>query len=318
MNRAYLIYVHFLNFHWKLWDPALKMDIRVQKGVFVFYILIIGLFYGVMFAGQLLGFVELYNTLPVISLSLLIGAAAVWAYFHWGGARFYDSIFQHHSDQEKPYYLNGVLYAASLMVISFLFLLPLVRWPYSPIGDTLTWDAGLYHFPKAIELYRSGSFWDMGIPYGEYPIGYESLLAFGLVLTRNELLFGTIHALIAIYFVLTVWLLGCRYTRLSPPLLLFITSLLMLSGSFPVESNLWWVFYHLINTIGKNDLLLSAAVLTVILHAPVGPLQRKNAYHTAGIMLATMIAISIKPNAIYLVVPDLVVDCVALVETVCA
>jgi len=281
----------------------LKMNGRIQKSLFIFYVVIIGLFYGLMLAGQLLGFMGGYRSVPAILTSVLAGAGAVWAYFHWEGWHFYDSIFERHADQGRSRYLNVLLYAASLIVILFLFVLPLVRWPYSPIGDNLTWDAGLYHFPKAIDLYRTGSFWDLGVPYGEYPIGYESLLSFGLVITQNEMLFGVVHALIAMYFTLTVWLLACRYTRLSPPLLFFVTSLLMLSGSIPVESNLWWILYHLINTIGKNDLLLSAAVLSVILHAPVGISRSENRFHELGVILVTMIAIAVKPNAIFLVVP---------------
>ncbi|MBE0699527.1 MAG: hypothetical protein IH586_21600, partial [Anaerolineaceae bacterium] len=282
---------------------GLEMNVRIQKGLFVFYILIIGLFYGAMLAGQLLGFVGGFWPLPAIVVSVLVGAAVVWAYFHWGGWNFYDSIFGHHNSQGEINLLNAVFYIASLVVILLLIVLPLARWPYSPVSDMLTWDAGLYHFPKAIELFRTGSFWDLGIPYGEYPVGYESLLALGLTLTQNEMLFGTLHALIAVFFLLSIWLLECRYTWLSPAQLLFVTSLLLLSGSFPVESNLWWVFYHLVNTVGKNDLLLSAAVLAVILHAPVGSLHRENEYHVLGVVLATMIAISVKPNAIFLVAP---------------
>ena len=279
------------------------MKFRIQKVLFVFYILILGFFYGAIMAGQLLGFSGAFWPLPAILISVLVGAGGVWAYFHWGGWNFYGLIFQNARNREENLYLDKVLYFAALAVILLLIVLPLARWPYSPVSDTLTWDAGLYHFPKAIELFRTGTFWDMGVPYGEYPVGYESLLALGLTLTQNEMLFGTVHALIAVFLLLSIWLLECRYTGLPPALLLFGTSLLVLSGSIPVESNLWWVFYHLITTIGKNDLLLSAAVLAVILHAPVGPLCSKNPFHAVGVMLATMIAISVKPNAIFLATP---------------
>jgi hypothetical protein len=41
-------------------------------------------------------------------------------------------------------------------------MVPLARWPYSPVSDVLHLDAGAYHFPKAIELYKTGT-------YGYYP-----------------------------------------------------------------------------------------------------------------------------------------------------
>ncbi len=204
-------------------------------------------------------------------------------------------------EHERPNLLETVLYAAGLILLVLLILLPVIRWPASPIATSLEWDAGAYHFPKAIELYATGSAWDFTISYGEYPFGYESLLALGLSITASEALFGLVHGLINLTLVLSLWLLARRYTKLPGGFLFFLTNLLVLSGMLPVESNLWWVFHPLLYTIGKNDLFLGAALLAALLHAPVGRKANQTQFHPAGLAITSMIALSIKPNALYVV-----------------
>ena len=61
-----------------------------------------------------------------------------------------------------------------LSILVILNIVPNINWPNNTLEDRLDWDAGEYHFPKAVELYKTGSVWDFSISYGEYPFGYES------------------------------------------------------------------------------------------------------------------------------------------------
>ena len=263
------------------------------------FITLLALVFGGIFAGQVLGFLRLYTPAAAILLTLAVAVAACWLYIRSGGLTFLQSITSTDDEADKPSLLEIALYAAGLILLVLLILLPVLRWPASPIATSLEWDAGAYHFPKAIELYATGSAWDFTISYGEYPFGYESLLALGLSTTGSEALFGLVHGLINLTLVLSLWLLARRYTQLPGGFLFFLTNLLVLSGMLPVESNLWWVFHPLLYTVGKNDLFLGAALLAALLHAPVGRKANQAQFHPAGLAITSMIALSIKPNALY-------------------
>lgn len=267
------------------------------------YGVLTGLFYGVIFSGQVLGLAGLYRSPWVIVPFALVGSGiASWLYFRQGKAFFEALTTGRHASTRRPL-LDWVLLSAGVLILVLLVLVPLIRWPLSPINEILHWDAGAYHFPKAIELFRTGSAWPLTIAYAEYPFGYESLLSFGLVLTGNEALFGTIHAFIALYLLLTIWLLGRRYTHLPDGILVLSTSLLLFSGRFVPSSNPFWIFTDLVYMIGKNDLWLGVLLLGMLLHIPAGPKSNQKAYHLIGLALLTMLAFSTKPNSVYLAVP---------------
>ena len=277
------------------------MNKSLNKLSFLVYITLLALLFGAIFSGQVLGFLKLYTPAVAIILSLAAAVTAFWLYKRNGGLTFLQTITPTDNEPKRPTLLETSLYAAGLILLVLLILLPVIRWPASPIATSLEWDAGAYHFPKAIELYATGSAWDFSISYGEYPFGYESLLSLGLSVTGSEALFGLAHGLINLYLVLSLWLLARRYTQLPGGILFFLTNLLVLSGMVPVESNLWWVFHPLLYTIGKNDLFLGAALLAALLHAPVGRKANQAQLHPAGLALTSMIALSIKPNALYVV-----------------
>ncbi|MCX7976466.1 MAG: hypothetical protein N2646_05275, partial [Bellilinea sp.] len=151
--------------------------------------------FAVIFTSQLTAFLGIFRLLPVLLLGGLVFIAAVWLFFRWDEGGLLAGLQQRGSIPAGTGWLNWVGWFVSLLVFFLVILLPLIRWPYSPISDVLHWDAGAYHFPKAIELYKSGTYWDLSIPFGEYPNGFESLLAFGLLLTKDETLFGSAHAL---------------------------------------------------------------------------------------------------------------------------
>ncbi|MCJ7623562.1 MAG: hypothetical protein MUO76_08650 [Anaerolineaceae bacterium] len=275
-------------------DFLKKFPIRI-------YGILISILYAIILSGQVLGFLRIYTPITALLSGLITAVLASWAYFTFGGSAFLTAVLPKKKDRKTSHPLEIICYAAGLVLLILLMLWPLMRWPYTPISETLSWDAGIYHFPKAIELYRTGSAWDLSLSYGEYPFGYESLLAFGLSISGDGLLFGSAHALITLFLLLTIWFLARRYTQLPPGVLFFLSSAQLLSGTLPIESNLWWIYKHLVYTIGKNDLFLGAALLAVIFHAPIGPQRNQTSSHPFGLAFTSMIALSIKPNAIFIV-----------------
>lgn len=276
----------------------------VSRILYYVFAVCLSLLAAALFTSQLLGFLSFYRPWLAVLLTLVLGAAAFYYYVSWEGGRFYAAALAEPEEQHtRRVWLDGFMLGSGLLLLALLVLLPLVRWPYSPISETLHWDAGAYHFPKAVELWRTGTYWDLSIPYGEFPNGFESLLSFCLSITGNEALFGSAHAMIALAFCLAVWLLARRYTRLPGGLLLFLTSMLVLSGELFVAFNPWWILSNQVFMIGKNDLLISLAALAVLLHAPVGTDRNKTAEHVPGMAYATLTALATKPMGLYVAAP---------------
>lgn len=261
-----------------------------------FFGFLISLIYGAVFSGQILGLAGIYRGWLAILLTALTTGGIFYLYLI-KGEEFWGL-------QQKPgcnvqgeeYWLKIAFAIGGIGLLIVLVLVPLIRWPYSPITTDLPWDAGLYHFPKAIEMLSTGSAWDMTISYGEYPFGYESLVALAFALNHAGLLLGGVHALIALFFFFSIVLLIARYTRLPRAPVIFIVSILIL-GQFlapKFDSNIWWIFWPQAILIGKNDLFLAAALLVVLLHMPA---SREQPYFPFGLAVASMIALSIKPNA---------------------
>jgi hypothetical protein len=253
------------------------------------------LFYGIIFAGQVLGFFGIYHSWIAVPLALLVCVAAGYFYF-----KLQPVAGEQNPDDSAFSKLDLVFGLCALVLTVLLVAVPLVLWPASPAGKTLTWDAGLYHFPKAVELFRSGSMWDMNVCYAEYPLGYESLLSFTLLLTGSAAAFGAVHFLLALFLIAALWLLARRYTRLPAGLLLLGILAVLLSGFLDKDNNPWWVYYPLIFTVGKNDLFQGAAVLAVLAFAPFVAARdnEEPAWHPASFALASMLALSIKPNSL--------------------
>lgn len=266
------------------------------------FITLTALFYGVIFAGQVLGLLKLYSVELAVLVSLLCGGLVF--YFLSVNLRWF--VFLDTEDTASKNFssklLNISLALAGLALFTVLVLYPLARWPFSPISQNLNWDAGLYHFPKAIEMLSTGSAWDMTIDYGEYPFGYESLLALAFGLNHGGYLLGLTHALIALYFFLAWWLVMARFTRLPHGMIIFLVALLTISRLYlpKNDNNIWWVLWTQVILIGKNDLLLGALLLAIALFTPPGD-DENNAY-LPGLAATSMLALSVKPNAALLVV----------------
>ena len=261
--------------------------------------------YGVIAGVSLLGFLGIYRPLPGILVSIAISAIVYYWFATHAELRLIESIQKKAGVTFSPW-LELLLIISGLLLLCLLVLVPVARWPYSYSGDWFVWDAGLYHFPKAIELFRSGSVWDLSIPYGEYPFGYESLLTFAISLTGNVNLFGLMHVIIILLLILSTWIIAKILTNLSPGLLLILIALMILSDYIFQTFNLWRIFTLDIYTVGKNDLLLTAAQLSLIVFALIPYKNNKDHWGLIGISLTSMIALGIKPNSIFLVGPLIV------------
>lgn len=143
----------------------------------------------------------------------------------------------------------------------------------------------------------------MTIDYGDYPYGYETIVAFFYILNGNGFLIGMVHSIITLLLFLTIWFLGIRYTSIPHSVMFFLSGLLLASGFLPIESNLWWSIKYSIYTIGKNDLLLGTLILVFLLFSPISPSKNKRECSIPGMAVSSMLALSVKPNAVYTLIP---------------
>jgi len=269
--------------------------------LFNIYLGITCFFYSVIFAGSILGVAGLYKAVYVFPLVLI---TALLLFIVLGRTNMVDK----HQILRRNY-PNGwaisenIVYVITILLIILLILIPIVRWPESIAGDWFPWDAGKYHFPKAVEMVRSGSANDMTIAYGEYPFGYESLLSFSMLVSENANLFGWMHALIDIFFIFSFWLLAKRHTQIRSSFLLLLITLVILSNYFFKFLNLWRVFQMEMVTVGKNDLLLAASILSILFFYPYPMTGKFDMRAMIMTSVAGMVALSVKPNAAYILAP---------------
>ncbi len=266
-------------------------------------IFLLSLFFGIVLAAQILGAAQIYTPPLAILLSLALGSVALTWLLRNDILGYLRGLFNRPAALELPAWLEALLFAAAFLLLILLILLPLVRWPFSHISETLHWDAGAYHFAKAVELYRSGSLWDLSIPFGEFPNGYEALLSFTLSLSGADLLFGSVHAVIALLTFLTLFLLARRLSDLPGGLLALLTVVLLISGRVTLAYNPWWIYSDLMYTIGKNDLLAGTLTLLALLFAPIARQTTKPSYHWPALSLVTFLALCTKPYAAYVLLP---------------
>jgi hypothetical protein len=234
--------------------------------------------FAIVFVAQILGFLGLYRPWLAIPTTLAVALLSYWAY-----QKYHLEIT---TEELSSKTLQNSLILSSLILITFVFVLRMLLWPHSELGKIIPADFIGYHGIKALELARSGSMWNLAIPYGDYPNGYESLLAFGLLLTGDIRFLGLVHALIFLLSGLTVALLLSRYAAMPLALALFISVLIFFIPNF----------YSLILTIGKNDSFLSLTILIAILHAPI----TNRRFHPLGLAYATMLSLATKATGLYI------------------
>jgi len=279
----------------------MKKQARFSKTLETIFILILSSFYGVIASGSILGVTGLYR--KPYSIILMICAVLGLSINLFSQRDLFQKFSRPDRTSRNEDYIDWFFYALSLGLIVILVLIPIIRWPMSIAGDWFPWDAGLYHFPKAVEMYRSGSANDLSIAYGEYPFGYETLLAYCLSLGGSIQQFGWVHCLIEVYFLLSFWLLARRMTGLRPSLILFAFVCMSFSKLVFQFLNIWQVFYSDLYTVGKNDLLLTASVIAALAFYPIQVDQVHIQKYWLPFGMTSMIALSIKPNAALVLAP---------------
>ncbi len=275
----------------------------MRRSLMLIFLALQSLLIGLILPAQVLGLLGIYRPALVIPAILLVTALTFWASVHYGW-KFYLKIFPAFETNGRRAWLDAGIGLAAFVILTLLVILPVARWPFSPISETLHWDAGAYHFPKALELLNTGSARDFTISYGEYPFGYESLLTTAAMLDRSGTLFGAAHLLAVLYFVFTFWFLLRRLTGLPSGITFYFVAALSTAGVFLwVSRTPWFIYRYLIYTIGKNDLFLAACLLAVILHAPIGPRENQRAWFPLGMAFATFLAAATKPNGLLVSAP---------------
>lgn len=245
------------------------------------------LLFGMITAAGLTSFGSSYYPLPVLISTCLVMGIALYVYFRhdngWVAAVFPAA----NSPQNRLFFT--MIGSAGVLLIS-VFLFRLLNYPVSAVGNVIPGDAISYHFLKALELIRSGTLWNLAHLYGEYPIGYESLIAFGLLFTGSWQFAGVMHGLILLLLILSIYLLLRRYTQLPDAVLFFISVIIFFYPDL----------YSQALIVGKNDLFLAATILGAILHSPLALRGKSNACHPLGLALLTSISLATKPGGIWI------------------
>jgi len=266
------------------------------------FLIIVSIIVAVQVSGQILGFIGFYTFWSTLTLTIMLFIFVYW-WINNTSNIFLINILSEENFSGQHRFLDIIGYIFGSLLIIGLLVLPLVLWPYSGINHDLTWDAGLYHLPKAAEMVVSHSTWDLTIDYGEYPWGYESLIAFSFLLSNDGMLIGVSHALILLLFAVSFFFLAARFTRLPRGLLFFIIAAIICSYDIVrgFDSNPWWIFRILAFTIGKNDFYLSALILTFLVFSPLRNLISKKDYSLPGIAIIGALIIGTKPNGALIV-----------------
>lgn len=244
---------------------------------------------GIVLSALLLGFLGWYR-LPLVPLLAILCASCAGAFYFRGWREWQRQAFAPSSTEQHQWQRAAI--GLALLLLLFVFLVRLTLWPYSSLGRVIPQDLTAYHGIKAIELVRSGSYWDLSIPYGEYPVGYEGLLAFGLLLRGDFDSWGVVHTGIFLLGYLSVYLLLRRGTPVPSGL----AALLALATFFLPD------LYSQVLQVGKNDVLLGVLALAALVHVP-WRVNRPQDLHLAGVILATMLALSIKTTGVFFLLP---------------
>lgn len=265
----------------------------------IFYILLLALIGGVVISGQLLGFINLYTPWAAAICTLLFTCLFAFLLYRFG-LDFLMNTLEHSNKIRIPKWASTIAVVGGIALLIVVLVLPLALWPYTGINHELNWDAGLYHLPKAAQMVVSHSSWDLTIAYGEYPYGFESLLAASLLLSKAGYLLGLTHALSLVFFVLSLTFLACRYSRLPASYVFFLVVFVLASYDIIrlASLNPFMIFRVMAFTIGKNDFFLSAAMIAFLFFAPIGP--DRSRFSLIGLSISSMLIACTKPNGFLL------------------
>lgn len=260
----------------------------LHRFLYALYGLVLSLLFGIIFSAQVLGFLRLYTTIPAILMTLVISSLAGWAFFRLDGGYARQLAEKAPPDTRT----SGIVGICMLLIVLLVYVVRMVLWPYSELGEQIHIDVITYHLPKAIELFRTGSMWTFEIPFGQYPVGYESLPAFSLILRGDYFGMGIGHALVTLYLLLAIYLLLRRYTSLPTGWLLLLT----------VGISFVPLLYSQIVHVGKTDTLLAATIVAAIAHVPLTPDRADRSWHPYALAFSTMISLSVKANGLFALV----------------
>ena len=146
------------------------------------YAVLFSSLFAIIFVAQILGFLNLYRPIIAVPATIIVAFLAFWGYQKF-------SLELPSKDLDSKTLQNSLILSSLILVFS-VFVVRMLLWPHSELGKTISVDFLGYHGIKALELARSGSMWNLAIPYGDYPNGYESLVAVGLLIIGDIRVLG--------------------------------------------------------------------------------------------------------------------------------
>ncbi len=250
-----------------------------------------------MLLGQGLAFVHAFTVGRVLFLTLLVLPGLAWMYARAGIPTSRRSL----APWPRPVRLALAALAGGLTA---LVVLPVWLWPRTPLGGFmggyLAWDVAYYHLPKAVDVVQQGHLWNLALPYGQYPLGWEILLALSVGLGHSAEGLGP-AAGVALLGLLLAWAVLLQDAWRGPSsLALAMAAAAFFSFYWPVPNNPWRELgrvIHYASGIGKNDPLAAALVLSALVHLPLRPGSEHAPLHLPGAALSLAAALAVKPNA---------------------
>jgi len=250
-----------------------------------------------LLVGQVLAFLRVFSVTTALMLSALVLPGLAWLYARDGAPY---TLPRSTSQTLAPAWIGVAVLLWALMVV------PVLLWPRSALGGfmggAIAWDVVYYHLPKAADLVQRGHMWNLALPYGQYPLGWETLLALSVGLSHRADGLGPASAVALVGFMLAFAALLHRETDWPVWGTILAVGGMMFSFYLPVPNNPWREFgrvVHYTSGIGKNDVLAAALLLTTLVHLP---LSRSRAHarlgaHPTGVGLALAAALAVKPHA---------------------
>src|SRR5512143_2420392 len=99
-----------------------------RNPISVAFALVLSLLYGVIAAGQILGFLRLYHFLFVVPLSVVLSIGAFLLYWRWYGS--YAASYEHSNGLPNNRWLSIAFVLVGILLFILLIFFPLVHWPY--------------------------------------------------------------------------------------------------------------------------------------------------------------------------------------------
>ncbi len=239
--------------------------------------------------GQILAFFHLFTPTRTLLLTGLALPWMAWLYAREG--------FPHLAKMQDQRRMFTVLWGALGCWVVLLVIFPVLFWPRTRLGVFLPWDLVYYHLPKAADLIQQRSMWNLALPYGQYPLGWENLLALSMGWSGNAEGVGPATALALAGLLLGASLLWKRESPWPMAFIGGVVAFMFFSFYIPLPNNPWRVFgLVLAESMGKNDLFAASLVLSGLYHLP---LTRRPPFrfHIAGYTLSLVSALATKPNA---------------------